>query len=262
MKPFLTLLLSTQLLAAEDIDDPIRDHLEAMNPDRIDLSDDFSSFREFLRVSVWEVDIDNDGSAELMVGHTRPWTGDHTAYYWTIYDKKDDKYRKLTPPREDVRIPFSQDGGFFYLGEILPLGRRGILSVEEGVRAKPRLYNISRLFDIRDGKLVMEDMGPLDEENEEGRQFLSDYFDNPVVPSGEIKIVEVLSEDELEERGYDLGVWEKFRDGDGNSADGVEDPVTVDDLPTKSKWLAIAAVAVVCAIVSVVFYRLGKRRSV
>lgn len=213
----------------ELIKDPIKDHLETMNEGRVELSEGIERLSEFVRVSVWEVDVDSDGVPETFVGHTRPWTGDDTVHYWTVYQKKGDQFLKISAPDSDLRIPFRIQGGFFYVGSLKSLKKKGIVTVDEEERSKPRLFRVSQVLDIQNGQLVVEERGPVDEESEEGRTFLRDYLDQPPSPSNPIQIVEMLSGDDLTKKGYNVAIWDSYRDslaGLSPSLTGYQKPET------------------------------------
>lgn len=185
----------------------IQDHLNSNDESRFELSDGLE-LSELVSIRVRELDVDGDGISEVFVGHGRMWTGDNNGTYWTVYSKSEEGYTKVSPEKQNIRILFNDHGAQYFCGEIDSLGGQCLIVAEEISRKDPKKFEKARIFQLKDGKILMEDLGALDVEIPFGKNIIENYLDAFSEKSRKLFFVEDVNAKELKIRGYKLDVWD------------------------------------------------------
>jgi hypothetical protein len=179
----------------------------------------FTTVSELARVNTWSVDLNGDGRNDIFVGSAQPWNGDSFQIYCAVYTPSESGYARVTGPETAIEV----DPRFFgpretsFCGYIEEQQTQGLLVLENDSVSRdpndpqkpirPEQYSSRRLYHIRDGRLNVDSLGPLDLGTPEGKAFLRRYFDEGV-KSRPIRF-EDYPIDKLKEHGYTIPDWKQ-----------------------------------------------------
>jgi len=188
----------------QNIKDPIADYLAMKVPDRT------QNTGGLWVIKTVEVDIDGDGSPEILVGTWYRKSGPNT-WLWAGYQKDGDGYRRITPADSDVLIDFDN----IYVGEIPEIQRQGLvqgysLELDNKDRDQSNLLSDLEYYYVDNGTLVQESAGPLDRDDPSQKETY-DFFFGPNRKIRETPKVESFTIMDLVHRGYAIPDWAKRR---------------------------------------------------
>jgi len=188
----------------QNIKDPIADYLAMKVPDRT------QNTGGLWVIKTVEVDIDGDGSPEILVGTWYRKSGPNT-WLWAGYQKDGDGYRRITPADSDVLIDFDN----IYVGEIPEIQRQGLvqgysLELDNKDRDQSNLLSDLEYYYVDNGTLVQQSAGPLDRDDPSQKETY-DFFFGPNRKIRETPKVESFTIMDLIHRGYAIPDWAKRR---------------------------------------------------
>ena len=188
----------------QNIKDPIADYLAMKVPDRT------QNTGGLWVIKTVEVDIDGDGSPEILVGTWYRKSGPNT-WLWAGYQKDGDGYRRITPADSDVLIDFDN----IYVGDITEIQRQGLvqgysLELDNKDRDQSNLLSDMEYYYVDNGTLVQESAGPLDRDDPSQKETY-DFFFGPNRKIRETPKVESFTIMDLVHRGYAIPDWAKRR---------------------------------------------------
>jgi hypothetical protein len=192
---------------AQTIKDPIRDYLFPRDLDR-DADELDADLPDFQALYVLRCNLDESGKPAVLISFNAE--GGHGKNYWTAYVPSSTGYTKVDD--SDCDFIFSQ--ALFYVGRIK--SHKGLLAYLPGKGGGDLIF-----YHIVDGKLEKQKIGALDLSNPRDAQELEKYFGSaPNWKSFKEHPVQVLSENELRNRGYDIDAAISA----ARAADGVKTP--------------------------------------
>ena len=188
----------------QNIKDPIADYLAMKVPDRT------QNTGGLWVIKTVEVNIDGDGSPEILVGTWYRKSGPNT-WLWAGYQKDGDGYRRITPADSDVLIDFDN----IYVGEIPEIQRQGLvqgysLELDNKDRDQSNLLSDLEYYYVDNGTLVQQSAGPLDRDDPSQKETY-DFFFGPNRKIREAPKVESFTIMDLVHRGYAIPDWAKRR---------------------------------------------------
>jgi hypothetical protein len=193
------------------VPDPIADFLV------LPIKDHFTDASEVVNIVTIKFDLDADGRQDRFVGHSQLWWGDNTGLYCAAYRSLNKGFARLTPPDSDVRI----DEQFFgprsttFCGYIAEKKTEGLLVLENNAIIRnaddpglpPRKFARRKVYFIKNSRLMVNDLGPLDRTVPEGKAFYDRYFGKGV-KSRPIKFEDYPVE-KLKQLGYTIPDWKR-----------------------------------------------------
>jgi len=212
MKKFIVLFfLILRSAYADVVYDPLKDFLNLPIPGR------YTDVSEVVVVYEVRCDIDGDGSNELFIGHQQMWNGGNGIYF-TAYKPVPDGFLRLLPPNKDVVIDFyGGDRACIYVGWVSEKKSQGMLILDPVYQRVPgdpskllpvEQYSARKFYRIKGGKLLIEELGPLDLRTKEGKAFYDRYFGTEI-KSRSLRF-EHYSAGDLEGMGYKLPDWKQL----------------------------------------------------
>jgi hypothetical protein len=208
---FLSLFFSASV-SAQLVGDPIADFMS------LPIESHFSDASEIVRIDVVKLDLDGDGKDEQFVGHSQLWGGDNTGVYYAAFKPVRKMFRRLTSANIDFRL----DRRFFgarrstFCGYISERRTQGLLVLENDFVIRnpdapgallPEKLAHRRVYFIKNNRLAVDDLGPLDRSTSTGKAFYEHYFGKGV-KSRPIKFEDYPVE-KLKEMGYKIPDWKR-----------------------------------------------------
>lgn len=208
---FISLLVFIVSAKAQTVRDPIADFLSLPIKDRL------SDASLVVELQIAKMDLLGDGSSVIFVGHHKMWNGDGRTIYFSAYHFFDGVFRRLLEANEDVAIEFYEGKvGCVFVGFLSEKKSHGLLIAnpiyrnlpgDPGILLPIEKYSSRRFYRIINGKLVVEELGPLNLANSTDKKFYDRYFGEK---RNSRKITfEELSASQLRERGYKLPDWSR-----------------------------------------------------
>lgn len=190
------------LANGQNITDPIADYLAMKVPDR---AENTGGLLVIKRVAV---DIEGKGTPAIFVGTWYRKSGPNT-WLWAGYQKRDEGYRRITPPDSDVLIDFDN----IYVGEIPEIQQQGLvqgysLELDNKDRDQSNLLSDLEYYYIDNGTLVQQSAGPLDRDDPDQKKTY-DYFFGPNRKVRETPKIESFTIIDLIHQGYVMPDWAK-----------------------------------------------------
>jgi len=195
------------------VKEPIADFIGLNIPDR------YSDVSEVVRVVKITCDLNGDGREDIFVGTSKMWLGDNINIYAAGYMPTGNGFERLTPQSSDVAI----DPRFFgpretsYCGYVEERQAQGLLVLgndfvshdpnDPEKLVRPEQYATRKFYHILDGRLIVDELGPLDLRTLEGKTFFDRYFGEGV-ESRPVRF-EDYATDRLKELGYALPDWKQ-----------------------------------------------------
>ena len=192
---------------SETIEDPIANHLNVMTDGRLELSQGLGDLKSLVNITTLDLDIDGNGVDELFVGHQRPWTGDVRGVYWSVYQRSESGYIRVSSQTRDLRLVFGGEGDWYYCGRVDWSEHEGLLIVETQTRIDPLYYETARFIYLNEGKLHIDNIGPIDTGESRGKQIYEQYLTQPRKLPRNLSNIIHLSSGLLTQRGYNLSYW-------------------------------------------------------
>jgi hypothetical protein len=214
------LILATVNTYSEIIQDPINDFL------RLPIEGFYSDASELVNIHAVYCDLDGDGIEECFVGHHQMWYGGH-AIYFSAYEKKNNRFQRLLPFSQAAPIDF-YDGEkeCVFIGAVVERSSQGMLigdpvykhvSGDPGELLPVVEYSSLKFYRIQDGRLIVDELGPLDLRTPEGKAFFDRYFGKDV-KSRAIRF-ESYSVKKLKELGYTIPDWKQAPESSSTQAE-------------------------------------------
>jgi len=205
------LALNANAMGDNFVKDPISDFLV------LPIKERYTDASEVVQIHRLFVDIDGDGVDEQFIGHHMMWWGDNIGWYGAFYKPVANGYLRLTPEDKAIGI----DPRFFgpretsYCGYVEERQAQGLLVLgndfmshdpnEPEKLIRPEQYATRKFYHILDGRLIVDELGPLDLRTPEGKAFFDRYFGEGV------KSRSIRFEDypitKLKELGYAIPNW-------------------------------------------------------
>lgn len=197
--------------------DPVADFLT------LHIEDRYSETSEVSVVHKIMIDIDLDGQPEILVGHSKMWTGDNNGVYFAIYKCKAlNEYERLTQPNQDVRLMLGDgEAKFVFVGQVDELNTTGLLIFNPPHRdaaLSAQKIESRQFLSISKGILTILDLPGLDL-TDPTEKVLFDKYSEQAGKQGGFSC-ELLASDKLKELGYALPDWTKLPSTKGLSTGG------------------------------------------
>ena len=182
--------------AGEIIQDPMADYLSLKMTNR-----DYNLF-DYENIARATLDIDGDGTDEIFIGAFF-----NRETYWSIYQKVEQGFVRLTPEWEEFAITLLP-----YRGFVKSEGKKGLLTQGRFRKSTPtRLGGVSTLSFVTliDGKLEQKILPGLDFNKPEDEKLYEEYFGEGKRPPVN---AENLTRSDLESQGYTVPKMKEYPD--------------------------------------------------